>query len=315
MRYLSIQDPMETLQVGHDTSFALLIELQKRGWDCFFCDQRDLTLSGDQVWARVRRVRVINRKHDFFKVVGNERVLLSSMNAIGMRKDPPPDEAYRRTCQLLDLVPPEKTYVFNPPKTLLSFNEKLWTLHFPKWTPETVVSSNMTDLRAFLKSLGKRSAIAKPVDQFGGEGIFLIRPGDPNTAVTLETLTQSGRQQIVLQEYVKAVEKLGDKRVIWVDGRALGAMTRIPRGGDHRANMVRGGTAHRTKITRTEQQLIDDITPALVNHGVILAGLDIIGGRLTEINFTSPTGLLEVERLARVECVTVLTDAIESRAT
>ena len=288
-----LMDPLETVRVDHDSTFALMLECQRRGLEVRELHQRDVYFRGDRVQARMRTVSVERSPGAHFRVLREGHAPLSELDVIFLRKDPPVDVEFLHATQLVGLAP-EPVFINNP-GGLRAANEKLFALRFPELVPPTLVSRDLLLLRAFLDEQGG-DAVAKPIDGFGGAGIFRLRTGDPNLSSILETATRSGRDAIVLQKYLPEVVR-GDKRIIVLDGEPIGAVNRVPPAGDLRANLAVGGRAERGAITARDREVCRRLQPELRRLGLLFVGLDIIGDWLTEVNVTSPTGLVEIGAL------------------
>ncbi len=289
-----LMDPLETVRVEHDSTFALMLECQRRGLEVRELRQRDVYFRGNQVRARMRTVTIERKPGAHFAVLRDAHAPLDELDVIFLRKDPPVDVEFLHATQLVGLA---KGPVFiNNPGGLRAANEKLFALRFPDLVPETLIARDMKLLREFLEEQGG-DAVAKPIDGFGGSGIFRLRIGDPNLASILETATRSGQDAIVLQRYLPEVVQ-GDKRIIVLDGEPIGAVNRVPQPADLRANMAVGGKAERGIITDRDREVCRRLQPELRRLGLHLVGLDMIGDWLTEVNVTSPTGLVEIDALS-----------------
>jgi glutathione synthase len=218
----------------------------------------------------------------------------SELDAVFIRKDPPFDTAYLHLTQTLDLVT-EQTLIVNSPAGLRAANEKLFALNFARWMPRTLVTRNRDEVLQFLADVGGR-AVLKPLDGAGGSGVVGLTQGDKNVRALVDILTQEGRETAMVQEFQPGISE-GDKRVLLIDGRPLGAILRVPRADDIRANIHVGGTVEGTTLTPEEQALVEDVGPVLSQQGLFFVGLDLIGGKLIEVNVTSPTGIQELGRL------------------
>jgi glutathione synthase len=291
-----LMDPLEQVLVHHDTTFALMLAAQVRGHRLHVFGQEVLFHQGGQVHAHAREVQVTAEQGQHFRVVAEHPELpLGILDVVWMRKDPPVDLAFLHATQLVEAAGGRSPLYVNAPAGLRDANEKLWALHFPELTPETLVSRDLVQLRAFVQA-AKEGAIVKPVDGHGGEGVVLLRGDDRNTPSMLELLTTRGRDWVVAQEYVPAARQ-GDKRILLLDGEPLGAILRVPLESDHRANMAVGGQAVKSPLTARDREICQKLAPALRRAGLVFVGLDVIGDFLIEVNVTSPTGLAELARL------------------
>ena len=290
-----LMDPLEQVLVHHDTTFALMRSAQSRGHRLLSFGQEALFHEGGQVHARAREVEVYEEQGHHFRVVAEREVPLGVLDVLWMRKDPPVDVAFLHTTQLVEATGGRAPVYINSPTGLRTANEKLWALHFPELTPDTLVSRDLAQLRAFIDDAAD-GAIVKPVDGHGGEGVVLLRRGDRNAPSVLELLTARGRDWVVAQAYVPAARE-GDKRVLLLDGEPLGAINRLPLETENRANMAVGGQPVKTELTRRDREICARLAPALRREGLVFVGIDVIGDFLIEVNVTSPTGLAELARL------------------
>ena len=290
-----LMDPLEQVLVHHDTTFALMRSAQSRGHRLLSFGQEALFHEGGQVHARAREVEVYEEQGHHFRVVAERAVPLGVLDVLWMRKDPPVDVAFLHTTQLVEATGGRAPVYINSPTGLRTANEKLWALHFPELTPETLVSRDLAQLRAFIDDAAD-GAIVKPVDGHGGEGVVLLRRGDRNAPSVLELLTARGGDWVVAQAYVPAARE-GDKRILLLDGEPLGAINRLPLETENRANMAVGGQPVKTELTRRDREICARLAPALRREGLVFVGIDVIGDFLIEVNVTSPTGLAELARL------------------
>ena len=293
MRVAFVVDPLDRLQPHHDTSVALMESLQQRGHDVYALEVSDLYAATGGTWATVQRLQLLPGQADWYRASEKERVALSTMDAVWMRKDPPVDDAYVTATQLLSLVG-GKTLVLNNPASLLVANEKLFTLRFSNWMPETIVSREKQVILEFVAE--RERAVLKPLDGKGGEGVFVLQAGDRNLNSLIEISTRFGTIPVIVQEYLPAA-KDGDKRILLLDGEPLGAVNRIPGQGDFRGNVAAGGSVAKVEITERERQMCAEIGPVLRANQLFFVGIDVIGERLTEVNVTSPTMLKEMAQL------------------
>lgn len=294
MRFLFVMDPAATMLPDKDTTFAFLRSAQTRGHLCLHCEPRDVTLAEGRVIADVRALRV-SAEAPFVTLEAPETVELAELDAIFVRKDPPFDTAYLHLTQELDLVK-HRTLVVNDPAGLRDANEKLFAFRFARWMPRTLVTRSPGEILRFLDEVGGR-AVLKPLDGAGGSGVVALTKGDRNNRALVDLLTHEGREQALVQEFQPEIRQ-GDKRVLLLDGEPLGAILRVPREDDIRANIHVGGRVEATELTAAEAELVEDLAPTLRRHGLWFVGLDLIGGRLIEVNVTSPTGIQELGRLS-----------------
>jgi glutathione synthase len=231
---------------------------------------------------------------DWFELGATELRFLDEMDAVFMRTDPPVDVSYLYTTYILDCIDPQKTLVVNSPNGLRAANEKMFALQFQKWMPETIVARDREIIRQFVEKQG--AAIMKPLGGKAGEGILYLQPEDRNINSLVEISTQWGKFPMMIQQFLPAA-KDGDKRIILLDGKPLGAIDRIPTGNEFRGNMAVGGRVAKAEITERELAMCAEIAPVLQAYGLYFVGIDVIGGYLTEVNVTSPTGIREIDRL------------------
>ncbi len=295
-----LMDPLEQVRVDHDSTFALMLEAQRRGHTVRYFEQGWLRFVGTRAEARMRAVTVRREAGRHFDIQEDSVKPVSSLDVLFMRKDPPVDVEFLHATQLVELCGERRPVYINRPEGIRGANEKLFTLNFPDLMPETCVAQDQGVLREFI-SRHPEGTILKPIDGFGGKGIVFVRQGDRNTRSMLEMLTLQGRQAIVAQAYVPQ-SRQGDKRIILVDGDPVGAVLRVPSEDDHRGNMAAGGTPVKTELTEREKEICARVKPLLREHGLWLVGIDVLGDYLTEVNVTSPTGLVEIDALDGV-CV------------
>ena len=292
MRLVYVMDPMDRILPDKDTTFAFQRAAQSRGHQSLHCEARDLFVKDGDVHARVRPLTVSDTPpHAVFG--DHELVRLADVEGVLIRKDPPFDASYLYMTLMLERAR-GRTVIMNDPRGLRDANEKLYALHFAKYMPRTMVTSSEEQILSFVQEVGGRGVI-KPLDGAGGSGVMMLLPGDKNTRAIIQTVTRDGAQLAMVQEFLPAVEK-GDKRVLLLDGKILGAINRIPRGDDFRSNIHVGGSVEAYSVTEEERAMIADMAPRLEQDGLIFVGLDVIGGKLTEVNVTSPTGIQQLSQ-------------------
>lgn len=297
MRLLFVLDPLESLHLSGDTTYALMLEAARRGHEVWTCQIGHLGLEHDDpiAEAQLTQVREAERPAGAFTTEARTAIPLESFGAVLMRKDPPLDIDYLQATWILERAR-GKTLLINDPRGLRELNEHLAVLNFPELTPPTIVTRSAARLRGFLDEQGG-TIVVKPVDGYAGLGVFLIRTGDPNTSSLIETATRQGKSWTMAQRYLPEVSR-GDKRILLCDGEPLGAVLRVPGADEARSNLHVGGTPVACEIEPGDHAIIRAVTPLLAKNGQILVGLDVIGGRLTEINVTSPTGIRHLDMLA-----------------
>jgi glutathione synthase len=311
MRLLYIMDPVESILPDKDTTFAFLRGAQRRGHENFHAELAGVHVARGEVRARARRIFVADSAPFLTMQEEVEDLPLGEMSAVLIRKDPPFDQAYLHTTLLLEHAR-GKTLLINDPRGLRDANEKLYALNFPEFVPRTMVSANREQLLAFAAEVGGK-AVIKPLDGAGGFGVLALSTGDRNARAIVDMLTREGRQHAIIQEYLPAV-RVGDKRVLLLDGEPLGAILRIPRADDLRSNIHVGGDVAPTELTKAELAMVEAMAPRLKADGLVFVGLDVIGERLTEVNVTSPTGIQQLARFTNSRPEEKVIAWIEARA-
>jgi glutathione synthase len=302
-------DPIEKIDIGGDSTFALLLEAQKRGHGIVYYGPRDLTFRENKVTARVRPLNVRAVKGDHF-ALGEALVYdLAAADVVLMRQDPPFDMAYITATHILERLHPS-TLVVNDPSEVRNAPEKLFVTKFADFIPPTLITSDGREIREFRDR--HKDIILKPLFGNGGAGVFRVRPDDENLGSLLEMFTQFYREPVIVQRYLPEVRQ-GDKRIILVDGEFAGAINRVPAAGEARSNMHVGGRPEKTELTARERDICAAIGPELKRRGLIFTGIDVIGDYMTEINVTSPTGIHEVRRFGGADIAALIWDAIEQR--
>jgi len=302
-------DPIQSIDIDADSTFALMLEAQARGHALWHYHVRDLAFAAGRVVARAHPVEVERKKGAHWRFGAEEELDLSAVDVVLMRQDPPFDMAYITATHILEHIHPE-TLVVNDPASVRNAPEKLYVTHFPDLMPETLVTADRRQIARFREKHG--DIIVKPLFGNGGAGVFHLRPDDSNLNALVEMFTERSREPLVVQRYVPDVRK-GDKRIILVDGVAMGAINRVPAKGESRSNMHVGGKAEKTTLTPREREICERIGPELKARGMIFVGIDVIGDYLTEINVTSPTGLQEIARFDGVRLEKAIWDAIEAK--
>jgi len=302
-------DHIANIRVAGDSTFALLLEAERRGHRLVHYTPDRLSMRGDVVSALVEPLGVRDAAADHFHLGEPYRVDLAQMDVVLLRQDPPFDMAYVTTTHLLERIHPA-TLVVNDPAEVRNAPEKLFVMDFPDLMPPTLISRDRDDIRAFRREYG--DVVMKPLYGNGGQGVFRVKPDDENFGSLLDLFSTQFREPWVIQRYLPAVRE-GDKRIILVDGRFAGAVNRVPAADDLRANMVRGGAAETTVLTDREREICDRIGPELARRGLLFVGIDVIGGNLTEINVTSPTGLRAIRRLGGPDVAAAIWDVVEEK--
>ncbi|MGE0323272.1 MAG: glutathione synthase [Polyangiaceae bacterium] len=292
MRLLFVMDPAESMSHDKDTSFAFMRGAQALGHTCLHCLPRNIGHHGRELFADARPISV-SETAPHVRLGAPETIQLADLDAVFIRKDPPFDVDYLHLTQQLDLVR-DQTLVLNDPRGLQAANEKLFAFQFAHLMPKSLVTSDRQRILDFVSSVGGQGVI-KPLDGAGGMGVLSLTSTDRNARAIVDVLTHEGKQLALVQEYQPAVRE-GDKRVLLLDGKPLGAILRVPREDDIRANIHVGGTVKPTDLSQAEQALVDEVGPTLSKLGLFFVGLDLIGGKLIEVNVTSPTGIQELAR-------------------
>jgi len=311
MRIAVIMDPIESILVDRDTSFALMHAAQTRGHEVFHMAQHDLWYDGRELRALAHPVTLQRAEPPEHARLGNEQdIAVKSLDAVLVRTDPPFDQAYLQTTQLLELVR-DDVFLMNDPRGLRDANEKLIALHFRDLMPQSIVASTSARIEAFVDDLGG-SAVIKPLNGAGGRGVMILDRSDLNFHAIIEMSTAEGSLPVMVQEYLPAVRD-GDKRILLLDGEPLGAIVRIPRADEARSNLHVGGKAAPTDLSFDDERIIRRLAPHLCAAGLSFVGIDVIGGKLTEINVTSPTGIQEMSRFTGVDLAAAVITWLERR--
>lgn len=306
-----VMDPIDQISFKKDSSLAMLLAAQARGWSLFYMEQQDLYQHAGQARARMRSLQVFDNPEHWFELGEELDEALGDLNVILMRKDPPFDNEFLYSTYLLEQAENAGTLVVNRAQSLRDCNEKLFATLFPQCTPETVVSRRADVLRQFAEE--HSDVILKPLDGMGGSSIFRHMKGDPNLSVILETLTAHGTQQIMAQKYLPAI-KDGDKRILMIDGEPVPySLARIPAAGETRGNLAAGGRGVAQPLTEKDRWIAAQVGPELRKRGLLFVGLDVIGEHLTEINVTSPTCIREIDAAYDTKIGDQLMDAIAKK--
>ena len=303
-------DPMESIDIAGDSSFALALEAQERGYKLFHYEPKDLSLSQLKPVAKLRSLTVQNITGNHFSL-GEQRTadLKKDIDVILMRQDPPFDMSYITATHILEHVHPH-TLVINNPTNVRNTPEKLFVTHFENVMPPTLITSDEEEIFGFRKEF--KDIIVKPLFGNGGAGVFHIKPDDENLSSLIELHKTFYREPLMIQEYVPAVRQ-GDKRIILIDGKPVGAVNRVPAKGEARSNMHVGGKPMKCELTGRDREICEIIGPSLKEKGLLFVGIDVIGNYLTEINVTSPTGIQELSRFEDTNIASLIWDAIEKK--
>ncbi|MDE2364774.1 MAG: glutathione synthase [Hyphomicrobiales bacterium] len=302
-------DPIERIRIAGDSTFALLLEAQARGHEILYYTPDRLSLVGERAVAIGQPIEVRDVAGDHFTLGEPRRIDLERCDVVLLRQDPPFDLAYIGTTHILERIHP-RTLVVNDPAAVRNAPEKLFVMDFQDLMPPTLITRERELIEDFRKAHGE--IVMKPLYGFGGGGVFKVAPVDPNFGSLFDMFSTMSREPWVCQKFLPRVSE-GDKRIILVDGEALGAVNRVPAANDIRSNMVRGGAAAETELTPREREICARLGPELKKRGLIFVGIDVIDGNLTEINVTSPTGLRAIQRLGGPNLAAAIWDAIERR--
>ena len=316
MKILFIADPLSTFKTYKDTTYAMMREMAKRGWRLSHALSGELSVRQGLVTAQAAPFEFIGVKHDrdheWFAAADKIQTALKDFDAVIMRTDPPFDMQYLYATQLLTLAAEQGAKVFNSGQAMRDFNEKLAILNFSRFTAPTLVTTRSADVRAFLVEHG--DIIIKPLDGMGGMGIFRLTEKDPNIGSILETLMQLDSRTIMAQRYIPEIIH-GDKRILIIGGEVVPyALARIPQNGETRGNLAAGGRGVAQELSEHDREIAETLAPELKRRGILLAGLDVIGSNLTEVNVTSPTGFQEIMKQKDFDVAAMFADAVQSWA-
>ncbi len=302
-------DPIESITIAGDSTFAMMLEAQRRGHQLFYYQTKTLALGGGSLFGTGNDITVRDEKGNHYTLGEERRCDLGREDVVLMRQDPPFDMGYITATHMLETIHP-RTLVVNDPGQVRNAPEKLFVLNYPQFMPETLITRDPVELAAFRRQHG--DIILKPLYGNGGAGVFRLGEGDQNFSSLLELFTQMFHEPFIAQKYLSDVRK-GDKRIILVDGKAAGAINRVPALNENRSNMHVGGKAEPTNMTKREHEICEALGPDLKARGLIFVGIDVIGDYLTEINVTSPTGIREVKKFGGADIAALIWDAIEAR--
>ena len=304
-----VMDPISAINIKKDSSFAMLLQAQQRGYEIHYMEMADLYLREGEARASTKLLSVEQNPDKWFSFSSQQDIALSELDVILMRKDPPFDTEFVYATYILERAEDEGTLIVNKPQSLRDANEKLYTSWFSQFTPKTLVTRDAARLKAFYQA--EQDVILKPLDGMGGASIFRLKPEDANVSVIIETLTEHGSRYAMAQKFIPEI-KDGDKRVLVVNGEPVPyCLARIPASGETRGNLAAGGRGEARPLTESDWAIARAVGPTLKAKGLIFVGLDIIGDRLTEINVTSPTCIREIEAAFPVNITGMLFDQIE----
>ncbi len=306
-----VMDPIGSITPYKDSSLAMLLEADRRGAEIHYFEQKDVRLLSGTALGQSTLLRVRDDNDDWFELGAQQTVALGELDAILMRKDPPFDMEYVYTTYILDRAEQQGALIVNAPQALRDMNEKAYTAWFPDFTPTTLITRSMEEMKAFLAE--HEHVVAKPLDGMGGRSIFVVKKGDKNANVVFETLTDYGSQFAMAQVYIPEI-KAGDKRILLIEGEPVPyALARIPSDEDNRGNMVAGAAAVGQGMSPRDHEICEQVGPVLRDAGVLFAGIDVIGDYLTEVNVTSPTGIRELDKQFGLNIAGLMFDAIEAK--
>jgi len=306
-----VMDPISTIKVHKDSTFAMLLEGQRRGSPLWYMEQQDLALYDGRCMADMRPLEVRDDPAHWFSLGEPQRRPLDTLDTVLMRKDPPFDMEYVYTTYLLEQAQARGSLIVNRPSALRDANEKLYTAWFPEVCSPTLVSRNHAEFDDFVET--HKDVILKPLDGMGGASIFRVQAGDANRNVIIETLTANGSRFTMGQKFIPEIRD-GDKRIIVIDGEPVPyALARVPNAGDHRGNLAAGGRGIGVALSDKDREIVETVAPRLREQGILFAGLDVIGDFLTEVNVTSPTCIRELDQLYDLNISAILMDCIEQK--
>lgn len=306
-----VMDAIETIKTYKDSSFAMLLEAQRRGYEIHYMQQHDLFMDQGISYADSELLKVTDRTHNYFQVKPSSQIKLSELDVILMRKDPPFDMDYIVTTYLLEQAAQQGALVVNHPQSLRDCNEKLFTREFPQCCTPTRVTSKTAHILSFIEE--HQDIIIKPLDGMGGRSIFRIQSGDPNTNAIIESVTEYGARQVMVQKFIPEISA-GDKRILLIDGEPVPySLARIPAEGENRGNLAAGASSIGQPLTEREYWICEQLAPTLREKGLLFVGIDVIGDYLTEINVTSPTCIRELDNEFNLNISGQLFDCIENK--
>ncbi|QBG37229.1 glutathione synthase [Litorilituus sediminis] len=306
-----VMDPISQVKVAKDSSMAMMLEAQQRGYEIFYMEMKDLYLDQGECRANVQKVKVFDDADHWYELSDSQDIPLSELDVVLMRKDPPFDTEFVYATYMLERAEQAGTLIVNKPQSLRDCNEKLFTAWFSELTPRTLVTRSSEKIRQFHQEL--KDVIIKPLDGMGGASIFRIKANDANVGVIIETLTNHGQQYAMVQEYMPEIVD-GDKRILIVNGEPMPyCLARIPAQGETRGNLAAGGSGVARPLSASDKLVAQAIAPELKKRGLYFVGLDVIGDKVTEINVTSPTCIREIEAAYPINISGKLMDAIEDK--
>lgn len=305
-----LMDPISQIKPYKDSTLAMMLAAQKKGWTLYYMQQQDLSLQDQQLRINAQAVTVFDNNQHWYELGEQHSLDAGELDVMLMRKDPPFNMEYIYTTYLLEMLEAQGCLVVNRPASLRDANEKLFTARFPQCCTHMLVSRQASQLRDFIRE--HQDVILKPLDGMGGQSIFRVSPTDPNLSVILETMLDGDRHTIMAQKFIPEIRQ-GDKRILMVNGEAIPyTLARIPAEGETRGNLAAGGSGVAMPISEREQWIADQVGPSLKQMGILFAGLDVIGDYLTEINVTSPTCIREIDAQFNLDIASQLMNCIEA---
>jgi len=306
-----IMDAIENIHVHKDTTFAIMLEAERRNWQIFYMQTKDIWLQDGLAWGEMSEISVRDETEDYYSIHEKYIQPLGELDILFMRKDPPFDINYVYTTYLLEQAQAKGLLIVNNPQSLRDANEKLFTSWFPQCCPKTIVTSNKELILDFVHA--EKEIVIKPLGAMGGQAIFRLQPNNPNLNVIIETTTQNENILVMAQRFIPEIKE-GDKRILMIDGEPVPyALARIPKTGDFRGNLAAGATYQGRELTDRDLWICEQVGPTLKEKGLIFVGLDVIGDYLTEINVTSPTCARELNRIFHLNICGDLLDAVENK--
>lgn len=306
-----VMDPIESINIKKDTSFAMMLEAQRRGYEIYYMQVADLYIDSGEPRASVKQISVKEEVGNFFSVNKELDINLGELSVLLMRKDPPVDSQFIYATHIFSLAQAQGTLVVNDPQALRDFNEKLFTSWYGNYIPATLVTAKKAQIKAFHKQ--HKDIIVKPLDGMGGTSIFRVKEDAVNLGVISEIITANETVHAMVQAYMPEI-KLGDKRILLVDGEVMPyCLARLPVGGETRGNLAAGGKGEPQEVNEADMQVAQAIAKDMPQRGILFVGLDMIGNKVTEINITSPTCVREIEAAYPINICAKLFDAIEKR--
>ena len=313
VRLAVVMDPIAQIKPAKDSTLAMLLSAQARGYELYYLEQRHLWLADGRAYGRLHPLTVRDDREHWFRLGEGRAAALEELDVLLMRKDPPFDTEYVYTTYILDRAQAAGCLVVNAPQGLRDMNEKVYTAWFADCCAPTLITRDMADMERFLAEHGK--AVLKPLHGMGGRSIFVVEHGDKNLRVVFETLTDYGRRFAIVQKYLSDIVIGGDSRVLLVDGEPVPyALARIPKAGETRGNLAAGARGVVRELSPRDREIAQAVGPVLARDGMMLVGLDVIGDYLTEINVTSPTGMREIMDQSGFDVAGMMIDAVERRA-